>query len=216
MNPINVTSEIGRLKKVLLHRPGEELENLMPDYLDRLLFDDIPYLKIAQEEHDVFAKVLRDNGVDVVYVEELLKESIEEDEVKEKLIQEFISEAGIWHQERSKGIREYLGTLDNSALIKKMISGIRKTEIKDFTRRGLVDYLDIDYPFVIDPLPNLYFTRDPFAAIGNGISLHKMINNRTLIKPIFSPLPTRQSMVSSIVSVTEPMATITFSASAAP
>ncbi|HCX03204.1 MAG TPA: arginine deiminase [Clostridiales bacterium] len=174
MNPINVTSEIGRLKKVLLHRPGEELENLMPDYLDRLLFDDIPYLKIAQEEHDVFAKVLRDNGVDVVYVEELLKESIEEDEVKEKLIQEFISEAGIWHQERSKGIREYLGTLDNSALIKKMISGIRKTEIKDFTRRGLVDYLDIDYPFVIDPLPNLYFTRDPFAAIGNGISLHKM------------------------------------------
>jgi arginine deiminase len=55
-----------------------------------------------------------------------------------------------------------------------MISGIRKTEIKDFTRRGLVDYLDIDYPFVIDPLPNLYFTRDPFAAIGNGISLHKM------------------------------------------
>jgi arginine deiminase len=174
MNPINVTSEIGRLKKVLLHRPGEELENLMPDYLDRLLFDDIPYLKIAQEEHDVFAKVLKDNGVDVVYVEELLKESIEEDEVKEKLIQEFISEAGIWHQERSKGIREYLGTLDNSALIKKMISGIRKTEIKDFTRRGLVDYLDIDYPFVIDPLPNLYFTRDPFAAIGNGISLHKM------------------------------------------
>jgi arginine deiminase len=174
MNPINVTSEIGRLKKVLLHRPGEELENLMPDYLDRLLFDDIPYLKIAQEEHDVFAKVLKDNGVDVVYVEELLKESIEEDEVKEKLIQEFINEAGIWHEERSRGIKEYLGTLDNSALIKKMISGIRKTEIKDFTRRGLVDYLDIDYPFVIDPLPNLYFTRDPFAAIGNGISLHKM------------------------------------------
>ncbi|MDW7669083.1 MAG: arginine deiminase [Bacillota bacterium] len=174
MNPINVTSEIGRLKKVLLHRPGKELENLMPDYLDRLLFDDIPYLKIAQEEHDVFAKVLRDNGVDVVYVEELLKGAIEKEEVKEKLIQEFIREAGIWHEERCKGIKEYLGTLDNTDLIKKMISGIRKTEIKDFTRRGLVDYLDIDYPFVIDPLPNLYFTRDPFAAIGKGISLHKM------------------------------------------
>src|SRR5660397_292966 len=76
MNPINVTSEIGKLKKVLLHRPGKELENLMPDYLDRLLFDDIPYLKIAQEEHDVFAKVLSDNGVEVVYVEELLKGAI--------------------------------------------------------------------------------------------------------------------------------------------
>ena len=174
MNPINVTSEIGRLKKVLLHRPGKELENLMPDYLDRLLFDDIPYLKIAQEEHDVFAKVLSDNGVEVVYVEDLLKAAIEKEEVKENLIQEFINEAGIWHHERCKGIKEYMGTLNNSQLIKKMISGIRKTEIKDFARRGLVDYLDIDYPFVIDPLPNLYFTRDPFAAIGKGISLHKM------------------------------------------
>lgn len=54
--PINVFSEIGKLKKVLLHRPGKELENLMPEYLDRLLFDDIPYLKIAQEEHDALHK----------------------------------------------------------------------------------------------------------------------------------------------------------------
>jgi arginine deiminase len=57
--PINVFSEIGKLKKVLLHRPGKELENLMPEYLDRLLFDDIPYLKIAQEEHDAFAQIFR-------------------------------------------------------------------------------------------------------------------------------------------------------------
>ncbi|MFO7888581.1 MAG: arginine deiminase [Eubacteriales bacterium] len=174
MNAINVTSEIGRLKKVLLHRPGKELENLMPDYLDRLLFDDIPYLKIAQEEHDYFAKILRDNDVEVVYVEELLKEAIEDYDVKDSLLKDFIREAGIWHEERINGIKSYLGSLNNSDLIKKMISGIRKTEIKNFARRGLVDYFDIDYPFIIDPLPNLYFTRDPFAAIGNGISLHKM------------------------------------------
>jgi len=174
MNAINVTSEIGRLKKVLLHRPGKELENLMPDYLDRLLFDDIPYLKIAQEEHDYFAKILRDNDVEVVYVEELLKEAIEDYDVKDRLLKDFIREAGIWHEERINGIKSYLGSLNNSDLIKKMISGIRKTEIKNFARRGLVDYFDIDYPFIIDPLPNLYFTRDPFAAIGNGISLHKM------------------------------------------
>ena len=60
-------SEIGKLNKVLLHRPGEELEALTPSTLERLLFDDIPYLKIAQEEHDQFAKVLRENGVEVVY-----------------------------------------------------------------------------------------------------------------------------------------------------
>jgi len=174
MNAINVSSEIGRLKKVLLHRPGKELENLMPDYLDRLLFDDIPYLKIAQEEHDYFAKILRENDVEVLYVEELLKEAIKNYEVKDNLLKDFIREAGIWHEDRINGIKSYLGSLDNSDLIKKMISGIRKTEIKNFARRGLVDYFDIDYPFIIDPLPNLYFTRDPFAAIGNGISLHKM------------------------------------------
>ncbi len=179
MKPINVTSEIGKLKKVLLHRPGEELENLMPDYLDRLLFDDIPYLKIAQEEHDVFAKVLRDKDVEVLYVEELLKDTIQNEDVKTQIVEDFIHEGDIWHEERFKGIKEYLLNLEDEYLIKKMISGIRKTEIKKFTQKGLIDYLDNDYPFVIDPMPNLYFTRDPFAAIGNGISLHKM---RTLTR----------------------------------
>jgi len=174
MKPINVTSEIGKLKKVLLHRPGEELENLMPDYLERLLFDDIPYLKIAQEEHDVFAKVLRDKDVEVLYVEELLKETVQNTDVKKQIVEDFIHEGGIWHEERFKGIREYLLNLEDEYLIKKMISGIRKTEIKKFTQKGLIDYLDNDYPFVLDPMPNLYFTRDPFATIGNGISLHKM------------------------------------------
>ena len=59
---IDVRSEIGALKRVLLHRPGRELENLMPEYIERLLFDDIPYLKIAQEEHDAFCALLRENG----------------------------------------------------------------------------------------------------------------------------------------------------------
>ena len=69
---INVRSEIKPLKKVLLHRPGKELLNLTPDTLGRLLFDDIPFLKVAQQEHDAFAQILRDNGVEVVYLEESL------------------------------------------------------------------------------------------------------------------------------------------------
>jgi arginine deiminase len=58
---INITSEIGKLRKVMLHRPGYEVENLVPEYLGRLLFDDIPYLKVAREEHDKFAELLRNN-----------------------------------------------------------------------------------------------------------------------------------------------------------
>jgi arginine deiminase len=65
---IQVYSEIGPLKEVLLHRPGAELENLTPDYLEEFLFDDIPFLKVAQQEHDVFADILRKAGVEVTYV----------------------------------------------------------------------------------------------------------------------------------------------------
>ena len=73
---INVRSEIKPLKKVLLHRPGKELLNLTPDTLGRLLFDDIPFLKVAQQEHDAFAQILKDNGVEVVYLEDLAAETI--------------------------------------------------------------------------------------------------------------------------------------------
>ena len=69
---IHVTSEIKPLKKVLLHRPGKELLNLTPDTLQELLFDDIPYLKDAQLEHDEFAQILRDNNIEVVYLEDLM------------------------------------------------------------------------------------------------------------------------------------------------
>ena len=75
---IKVTSEIKPLKKVLLHRPGKELENLTPEYLEGLLFDDIPFLEVAQQEHDCFAEVLRQNGAEVVYLHELAAEVIED------------------------------------------------------------------------------------------------------------------------------------------
>ena len=75
-HPIHVFSEIGKLKKVCLHRPGKELENLMPDYLERLLFDDIPFLEDAQKEHDAFAEALRNEGIEVLYLEQLAAESL--------------------------------------------------------------------------------------------------------------------------------------------
>ena len=68
--PISVYSEIGPLRRVLLHRPGRELEHLVPQELERLLFDDIPYLALAQQEHDTFADILRAQGCDVVYLED--------------------------------------------------------------------------------------------------------------------------------------------------
>ena len=69
---LHVPSEIGKLRKVCLHRPGDELLNLPPDELERLLFDDVPFLEVAQQEHDTFAQILRDQGVEVLYLENLV------------------------------------------------------------------------------------------------------------------------------------------------
>lgn len=91
--PIQVNSEIGRLKTVLLKRPGKELENLVPHHLSGLLFDDIPYLKVAQEEHDKFAQTLRDEGVEVVYLEKLAAEAIADKDVREQFIDDILAES---------------------------------------------------------------------------------------------------------------------------
>jgi len=193
---INVYSEIGKLKKVLLHRPGRELENLMPEYLDRLLFDDIPYLKIAQQEHDAFANIFRENGAEVVYLEDLVVESLVNDEVNSKFIDEYIEEAGIKEDRETGILKEYfLSFSDKKDMVLKMMEGIRKSEIKDYRGPGLADFLSNQYPFIIDPMPNLYFTRDPFAALGSGVSIHKMMtatrNRETLFgKYIFNYHPT--------------------------
>lgn len=192
---INVYSEIGKLKKVLLHRPGKELENLMPEYLDRLLFDDIPYLKIAQQEHDVFASVFKDNGIEVVYLEDLVVESLTNDEIKSIFIDEYIEEAGIKEDRETGILKDYFLSFSNDKeMVLKMMEGIRKSEIKNYRGPGLVDFLSNQYPFIIDPMPNLYFTRDPFATVGNGVSIHRMLtttrNRETLFgKYIFNYNP---------------------------
>ena len=111
---IHNTSEIGRLRKVLLHRPGQELENLMPEYLERLLFDDIPYLKEAQAEHDAFAQCLRDAGVEVVYLIDLVVNSLTSPEVRQELVTQFLKEADLPDEAAGKAVAEYLSELDDS------------------------------------------------------------------------------------------------------
>ena len=177
--PINVKSEIAPLKKVLLHRPGAELLNLTPDTLSRLLFDDIPFLPEAQKEHDEFAGILRDNGIEVVYLEDLMAEVLEiSDEILEKFIRQFIYEAGIKTPKYKHLVYEYLRSFVNKKeLVLKTMEGIKILEINRAAReieKSLVDLVSEESDFLADPMPNLYFTRDPFASAGNGIILNKM------------------------------------------
>ncbi|AJC94993.1 arginine deiminase [Staphylococcus hyicus] len=170
---IKVNSEIGRLKTVLLKRPGKELENLVPDYLDGLLFDDIPYLKVAQREHDYFAEVLRNEGVEVLYLEKLTAESLTEPQVRAQFIDEILAESRKTVLGHEAEIKALFSKLDNQSLVDKIMAGVRKEEINLKTTH-LVEYMDDKYPFYLDPMPNLYFTRDPQASVGNGVTINRM------------------------------------------
>jgi len=183
---IQIFSEIGPLKRVLLHRPGHELENLMPEYIERLLFDDIPYLKIAREEHDAFCGVLRANGAEVVYLEDLAAEALTDPDVKDAFLREYLLEAGIRGERRTGMILDYFKAFSTKNMVEKLMEGVRKADIRGYGRKNLVDYLDDYYPFVIDPMPNLYFTRDPFACIGDGVTIHKMRTHTRSRETIFA------------------------------
>ena len=177
MAGVNVKSEIKPLKKVLLHRPGKELLNLTPNTLEELLFDDIPFLKVAQEEHDAFAQALRDNGVEVVYLEDLTAEVLAADpQLREKFLLQWIDEAGIKTERYRKIIFDYMqeNYPDAKDFVLKTMEGINLTELHTDKSNSLVDLVSEASKMVVAPMPNLYFTRDPFAMIGNGVSINRM------------------------------------------
>jgi len=183
---ISVYSEIGKLKSVLLHCPGKEVENIVPDYLRRLLFDEIVYLEQARREHNQFADILKSEGVEVIYLTDLMADVLEDPQVREEFLREFIEEGKV----TTKGIQEAIMELFNSyspkELIKKCIGGITKDELKDIKPRSLGDMVKKPYPFYLDPIPNMYFQRDPFASIGKGISLNVMANETRNRETLFA------------------------------
>lgn len=174
---ININSEYKKLKKVLLHRPGWETENLTPSTYERLLFDDSYYLKEAQREHDIFANLLRSKGVEVIYLENLVAETISiSKQIKENFLKEFIIEGEVSHHSHLFiRIKKYLDSFkDNRELIVKLMAGVRFSELPEVAGKKSLRELESNSVWALDPLPNLIFTRDPFASLGNGATIHKM------------------------------------------
>lgn len=173
-HPIHVTSEIGELKTVMLKRPGKEVENLTPEWLQRLLFDDIPYLPNVQKEHDYFAEALQNHGVEVLYLEKLVAESLTNEQIRTQFVEQMLVESKVNYSGEHAPLKEYLLSFTNEDLVDKVMSGVRKNEIETTKKVHLFEFLEDHYPFYLDPMPNLYFTRDPAASIGNGLTINKM------------------------------------------
>ena len=172
MKKINVNNEIKPLKKVLLHRPGEELLNLTPNALDELLFDDIPDLEKAIEEHDNFAKIFKDEGIEVVYLEDLMAETLDQNKnLREEFLENYLKEANISDELAYKESKKLLESIkDTKEFVLKTMSGITLKELG--IKNDKVIY-NQKYT-AINPMPNLYFTRDPFSSIAEGVSINSM------------------------------------------
>ncbi|MCU7258553.1 arginine deiminase family protein, partial [Pseudomonas aeruginosa] len=124
-------------------------------------------------EHDHFAQVLRDEGVEVVYLEHLAAEAIADASVREQFIDDILKESQKTVLGHEKEIKELFATLNDQELVEKIMAGVRKEEIQLETNH-LVEYMDDRYPFYLDPMPNLYFTRDPQASVGRGMTINRM------------------------------------------
>lgn len=189
MYPIHVTSEVNKLKRVMVHRPGGELLNLTPNALGELLFDDIPYLRQARREHDIFVDIMRQEGVEVVYLEDLVRETLDTDpKVKAAFLHQFIDEGGVQTVKYHNLLFDYfMGIEDTKALVEKTMQGVHLREIKQATaHEELAETVGKRSILLLDPMPNLYFTRDPFTTIGSGVTINRMFSETRSRETIYA------------------------------
>jgi len=164
-----ITSEVGRLRSVLVHRPGIELARLTPENKDRLLFDDILWLERAQEEHDRLADLLRSRGVEVLYLRDLLAETLADDAVRGMVIDRVVTPA-ITGQRLSDHMRGAMRECDMETLLDVLFGGVLSIELPQWGIDELFAVLAADrHDTVIRPLPNMMFMRDNAAWIGTGL-----------------------------------------------
>ncbi|WP_203337566.1 arginine deiminase [Nocardioides limicola] len=161
-------SEVGQLRSVLLHRPGPELQRLTPRNNDRLLFDGIPWIERAQEEHDAFAETLRGRGVEVLYLTGLLTETLADAEAREHAIAAALTGLHLGDTLR-RYLADALADATPAELTELLTAGVRNDEVRGGF--GLVTSLLAHDDFLIDPLPNLLFTRDSSVWLADRVAV---------------------------------------------
>ena len=183
---VGVRSEVGRLRTVLLHRPGQELRRLTPRNNDALLFDGIPWVDRAQDEHDVFADALRSRGVEVLYLADLLAETLDSETARGQAIDLTVADLRLGDRLR-RYLRKELAGQGADRLAEILMCGLRNDEVTGV--RTLVTGLLAPDEFLIDPLPNLLFTRDSSAWLGD----------RVLVTSLAMPARRRETQLTELI-----------------
>jgi arginine deiminase len=171
MSP-HVRSEVGRLQQVMLHRPGLELLRLTPSNCADLLFDDVLWVKQARNEHDAFADALRERGVLVHYLHELLEETLQNEKARAWVLERSINERTLGPA-LAEHVLDYCSALGAAELARVLLGGIVRSDVTPATR-SLADATLGPADFVLTPLPNHLFTRDTSCWIYGGVSLNPM------------------------------------------
>jgi arginine deiminase len=173
---LDVHSEIGRLRQVILHTPKREIERMTPANAETLLFDDILFLEEAQQEHSIFAKTLATLGIDVFDAESLLTEALEKGVTREDIFRVVTRQIEIaeedsnyrWLPEYGTLLRRHLERLeDPKELARVLIEGVLPDKV-------MANYYHETAPFLLTPIPNLLFTRDPASVVGNRVLISSM------------------------------------------
>ena len=179
MKGLNVHSEIGALKRVMVHRPGKDLVNLKPEDFEKVWIHDAFYLEYAQKEHDAFTQLLRDNGAEVLYMERMCAEAFDADPtVRPAFTEKFLGEANIANAALRTAVKERLDSIeDNYEFVLAAMGGYHFRDL-DVPRTGSLALLDSEDAkpddIVVCPLPSSYFSRDPLAVVGRGATMNKM------------------------------------------
>lgn len=171
--PPRVDSEVGPLRAVLLHRPGNELKRLTPRNNDQLLFDSIPWVSRAQQEHDAFAEVLRGRGVEVLLLADTLRTALEDQRAHAAGVHAAVDDRRLG-VDLADSVRSHLSGVDAGTLAEVLMAGMTFEELPSAEGASLVRMMHDPHDFAVDPLPNLLFTRDSSAWIGDRVAISSL------------------------------------------
>ena len=171
--PPRVDSEVGPLRAVLLHRPGNELKRLTPRNNDQLLFDSIPWVDRAQDEHDAFADVLRGRGVEVLLLADALRTALDDNRAHAAGVHAAVDDRRLGG-DLADSLRSHLSGVDAAGLAEVLMAGMTFEELPSAEGASLVRMMNHPHDFAVDPLPNLLFTRDSSAWIADRVAISSL------------------------------------------